>query len=98
MIDEKTFEVTQKYQILHIADWCNECGNCSTFCPTSEAPYKNKPHLLSNRKSFDSVKQGYYYESLRSKFFFKYKNASHSFSNQADDKYHYSELVIHLSF
>jgi len=57
---EKLFEISQHYQILHIADWCNECGNCTTFCPTSGAPYKDKPHLYLNKKSFDDEKDGYY--------------------------------------
>jgi putative selenate reductase len=35
--------ITQKFQIINIGDFCNECGNCSTFCPTSGAPYRVKP-------------------------------------------------------
>jgi len=35
-------EIGQSYQIVNIADFCNECGNCDTFCPTSGAPYKDK--------------------------------------------------------
>ena len=60
--DDQTFEVSQKYQILHIADWCNECGNCTTFCPSSGSPYKEKPHLYLNRKAFDANDEGYFLE------------------------------------
>ena len=27
----RTFAVTQPYQIVNLADFCNECGNCTTF-------------------------------------------------------------------
>ena len=56
----KTFEVKQKHQILHLADWCNQCGNCNTFCPTAGAPYLDKPHLYLNKESFEKEKDGYY--------------------------------------
>ncbi|MCD4696639.1 MAG: FAD-dependent oxidoreductase, partial [Bacteroidales bacterium] len=38
IINDHPFEIKQTPQILHIADWCNECGNCNTFCPTADAP------------------------------------------------------------
>ena len=60
IVGEKCFEISQPYQILHIADWCNECGNCTTFCPTSGIPYKDKPHLYLNKKVFDDEKDGYF--------------------------------------
>jgi len=59
-VENEIFEITQKYQILHIADWCNKCGNCSTFCPTAGAPYLDKPHLFFNREYFESEEAGYY--------------------------------------
>ncbi|MCD4683817.1 MAG: DUF559 domain-containing protein, partial [Bacteroidales bacterium] len=53
IVPDNHFSVTQKPQILHIADWCNECGNCTTFCPTSGSPYRDKPHLYLNREAFE---------------------------------------------
>lgn len=61
--DGKTFEIKQKYQILHLADWCNQCGNCNTFCPTSGAPYMEKPHLYLTKQSFENNKDGCYLEN-----------------------------------
>ena len=55
-----TFEVKQKHQILHIADWCNQCGNCDTFCPSSGSPYLDKPHLYLDKETFEKEKDGYY--------------------------------------
>ncbi len=40
--DLETLRIEQRPQILNIADYCNECGNCATFCPTSGAPYLDK--------------------------------------------------------
>jgi putative selenate reductase len=50
---------TQKFQIINIGDFCNECGNCSTFCPTSGAPYRVKPKFYLNQKSFENEQNGY---------------------------------------
>ncbi|MDO9576998.1 MAG: putative selenate reductase subunit YgfK [Candidatus Cloacimonadales bacterium] len=35
-------------QILHLDGFCNECGNCATFCPYDGAPYKDKFTLYWN--------------------------------------------------
>lgn len=48
-----TFQVTQRYQVAVLADFCNECGNCATFCPTAGAPYRDKPRLYVDRKEFE---------------------------------------------
>lgn len=37
-----------------LADWCNECGNCTTFCPTSGAPYRDKLRLYLDRGEFEA--------------------------------------------
>ena len=36
-------------QIVNVGDFCNECGNCTTFCPTSGAPYRDKPRFWIDR-------------------------------------------------
>ena len=55
-----TFQVEQTHQILNIADFCNECGNCTTFCPTSGDPFKDKPRFFLTEASFKQTKNGYY--------------------------------------
>jgi putative selenate reductase len=62
--DGADFIITQRFQILHIADWCNACGNCTTFCPTSGAPYKHKPHLYLDEVTFHQEKDGYHYKRM----------------------------------
>lgn len=53
-----TFE--QNTQIITIGDFCNECGNCDTFCPTAGAPYKTKPHIYLSKESFAQESEGYF--------------------------------------
>jgi NADPH-dependent glutamate synthase beta subunit-like oxidoreductase len=47
------FSVDQAYQIAVLTDFCNECGNCVTACPTSGKPYEDKPRLYLNQAEFD---------------------------------------------
>ncbi len=40
-------------QIIHVDRMCNECGNCTAFCPYDSAPYKEKLTLFSTEREFD---------------------------------------------
>lgn len=71
--DDKLFEVKQKYQILNIANFCNECGNCDTFCPTSDAPYKQKPKIYLTISSFKDAEEGYYLSKVKNRLTLLYK-------------------------
>ncbi len=53
-------EIGQSYQIVNIADFCNECGNCDTFCPTSGAPYKDKFKMHLTRASLEAYGEGFH--------------------------------------
>ena len=46
---------------MNIGDYCNECGNCATFCPTSGAPYKDKAKFHVSAQSFASARIGYHF-------------------------------------
>jgi len=50
---EKKVVIEQGTQIINITDLCNECGNCETFCPTGGAPYKDKPRLHLEERTFN---------------------------------------------
>jgi putative selenate reductase len=52
-------EIKQPHQIINIGDFCNECGNCSTFCPTNGAPYRVKPNFYLTKESLLSSENGY---------------------------------------
>jgi len=56
---DRLFAVQQKTQTANIADFCNECGNCQTFCPTAGAPYKDKPKICLTEKSFAAEPRGF---------------------------------------
>jgi putative selenate reductase len=55
--------IGQKYQILNLGDYCNECGNCATFCPTSGAPYQDKPKFHLTSESFETAAYGYFFSA-----------------------------------
>lgn len=47
-------------QIVHIDRTCNECGNCTVFCPYASLPYKDKFTLFNDFESFrDSTNSGF---------------------------------------
>jgi len=54
MISVKGAGFTNLNQILHVDGMCNECGNCATFCPYSDAPYKVKFTLFWSEEEFMS--------------------------------------------
>lgn len=46
------FAVEQGHQVAVLTDFCNECGNCTTFCPTAGEPYRDKPRLYVHEGEF----------------------------------------------
>jgi putative selenate reductase len=48
------FVVDQRLQVAVLTDFCNECGNCVTACPTSGRPYVDKPRLYLDRADFEA--------------------------------------------
>ncbi len=49
-----------KEQVIHIDKMCNECGNCTVFCPYASSPYKDKFTVYSSETDFDdSENQGF---------------------------------------
>ena len=49
---DESFTVEQTRQILHVDDFCNECGNCATFCVHQGKPYAEKPRLFLQEVDF----------------------------------------------
>jgi putative selenate reductase len=52
--ESRPYTVGQHLQVAVLTDFCNECGNCATFCPTSGAPYRDKPRLYLDRADFEA--------------------------------------------
>ncbi|HET7294412.1 MAG TPA: glutamate synthase [Vicinamibacteria bacterium] len=42
------FEVRECHQLACYQDFCNDCGNCDTFCPEHGGPYLRKPRLFGS--------------------------------------------------
>jgi putative selenate reductase len=42
------FEVKKAHQIANFQDFCNDCGNCDTFCPEDGGPYVEKPRFFGS--------------------------------------------------
>jgi putative selenate reductase len=49
-----------KKVLLHVDDYCNECGNCYIFCADKCTPYKDRMTVFSSVEAFaDSTNQGF---------------------------------------
>jgi len=48
------FAVRQATQTAVLTDFCNECANCATFCPTAGRPYREKPRLYASLSEFEA--------------------------------------------
>jgi putative selenate reductase len=44
-----------KVQYLVLAELCNDCGNCTTFCPEVGAPHLIKPRLFVERAAWEAT-------------------------------------------
>lgn len=54
-------------QIIHIDKMCNECGNCTVFCPYESSPYRHKFTVYGSLTDFeDSENQGFFVTDRRS--------------------------------
>ena len=45
-------ELSADYQIVHIENMCNECGNCHIFCPKGGYPYLKKTTIYENLQEY----------------------------------------------
>ena len=58
---EEAFRLDQTRQIIHIDDFCNECGNCETFCVHEGKPYLDKPRLFLRESDFEQEEDNAFY-------------------------------------
>ena len=45
-----------RHQILHIDKMCNECGNCTQFCPYASEPCRDKFTLFQTKEDMEDSK------------------------------------------
>ncbi len=97
--DDGTCEVKQRYQILHLANFCNDCGNCNTFCPASGAPYRDKPGFWLTVSSFNEADEGFYLAVLKDKKNLVYKHkGSYTTLTESRDEYIFENDFIEATF
>ncbi len=58
---EETFRLDQTRQIIHVDDFCNECGNCETFCVHDGKPYLDKPRLFLRESDLEQEDDNAFY-------------------------------------
>jgi putative selenate reductase len=61
VVGEEPFQVAQARQIVHVDDFCNECGNCATFCVHQGEPYRDKPRLYLQESDFQQETDNAFY-------------------------------------
>ena len=61
VVADEPFVVRQGRQIVHIDDFCNECGNCATFCVHQGKPYEDKPRLFLCLSDFSAATDNAFY-------------------------------------
>ncbi|MBW6490474.1 MAG: putative selenate reductase subunit YgfK [Lentimicrobium sp.] len=66
--------INQKTQVLNIADFCNECGNCTTFCPSSGKPFSDKPRFCLTERSFNQTDNSYLLKQSESETILLHRN------------------------
>jgi putative selenate reductase len=92
-------KVKQKYQVFNVADFCNECGNCTTFCPTKGRPFSDKPRFCLTEKSFNQTENGFFLQKNESTTNLLYRNGDKIMSLlKTENQYTFSAEEIHVSF
>lgn len=96
---DQYINLTQKYQTLNIADFCNECGNCTTFCPTKGSPFLDKPRICLTEKSFNQTENGFYFKKDPVGTILLHREGDKLYSMQKTEKnYTYSTNEIKVAF
>jgi len=59
------FEVRDRHQIGTFQDFCNDCGNCDTFCPEDGGPYLEKPRFFGSLAAWreQPARDGFFVDS-----------------------------------
>ncbi len=52
--ERHTIRVERAGQIANFADFCNDCGNCDTFCPEYDGPFIKKPNFFGSFQSWQA--------------------------------------------
>jgi len=96
---ESHLKTEQKYQVLNVADFCNECGNCTTFCPTKGSPFSDKPRFCLTEKCFDKTENGFFLQNDSTSTTLLHRNGNKVTKLTKDENaYKFSDEEITVSF
>ena len=96
---ESQLKIQQKYQVLNIADFCNECGNCTTFCPTKGSPFSDKPRFCLTEKSFSKTDNSFLLQYEGNSTILLHRNGDEvSKLSKTQDSYHFSNSYLNIHF
>jgi putative selenate reductase len=64
------FEARERHQIANFQDFCNDCGNCDTFCPEDGGPYLEKPRFFGSLEAWrrQAGRDGFFVEAREAAF------------------------------
>ncbi len=51
-VNGRRFVLNKKDQIANLADFCNECGDCDTYCPEYGGPFVVKPRFFFSEETY----------------------------------------------
>jgi putative selenate reductase len=96
-------KVERKHQIANFADWCNECGNCDTFCPEYGGPFIQKPSFFADREAWldNPARDGFYitHDKEGSEIVGRIEGKTHSLTvNDAKQVASYNDGALEVEF
>ena len=65
---QREIVVEKAMQIANFADFCNDCGNCDTFCPEYDGPFIKKPNFFGSHASWSAFpkRDGFFIDQAES--------------------------------
>ncbi|HTQ40480.1 MAG TPA: hypothetical protein VMJ32_15755 [Pirellulales bacterium] len=99
----RRFEITEAMQIACYSDFCNECGNCDTFCPEYGGPYIKKPTFYGSRQSWAAAapRDGFLIERNRqtARIHGRFQGAVYELAWLAVmEKYEFADSILRATF
>ena len=101
--ERDVLRIERKHQIANFVDWCNECGNCDTFCPEYGGPFIQKPGFFTNRDAWlgNPKRDGFYVSKHDGLVEIVGRMAGKVYSLTLDNEHHsalYNDGVLEVSF
>jgi ferredoxin len=98
-VNSRDFGVERDHQIGNFADWCNECGNCDTFCPEYDGPYIKKPSFYNTKEAWaDDPKHDGFFVSVNgtTELWGRMEGLTHHLVKKGDNSYIWNTSCWHI--